>query len=229
MFFFKLNKNLQGAPAEKLIMGVPFYGRSFTLADLNNHAVGDAHIGRGMAGPYSIEPGIVGYNELCEMFQKQPALWHQMWEPNQMVPYAFNGRQWIGYENEKSIALKVDYIKKHNLGGIMIWSIESDDFKGVCGPQRYPLLTLINSNLNNKEPQIHDAANGLESAANSNIYELCQGKNGYIRDPRNCGKFYFCDKGDVFSFNCPSALYFDLNSLSCNYFDVVDCNNNTLT
>nr|ARA90555.1 chitinase-like protein [Chrysomya megacephala] len=225
----------QGAPREKLVMGVPFYGRSFTLADPNNHAVGAPHIGRGLAGQYSVEPGVIGYNELCEIFQNQQGLWHQEWEPSQMVPFAYYGRQWIGYENEKSLALKVDYVKKENLGGIMIWSIESDDFKGVCSKKRYPLLSLINemlfgkiqSDLIGKRPAayipIQQVANVIASTQTLSTNIQCQGKNGYVRDPKNCGKFYFCDNGEVFSFNCPSSLYFDLKSLNCNYSYLVDC------
>lgn len=216
-------------------MGVPFYGRSFTLADPNNHAVGAPHIGRGLAGQYSVEPGVIGYNELCEIFQNQQGLWHQEWEPSQMVPFAYYGRQWIGYENEKSLALKVDYVKKENLGGIMIWSIESDDFKGVCSKKRYPLLSLINemlfgkiqSDLIGKRPAayipIQQVANVIASTQTLSTNIQCQGKNGYVRDPKNCGKFYFCDNGEVFSFNCPSSLYFDLKSLNCNYSYLVDC------
>ena len=219
-----------GAPREKLVMGVPFYGRSFTLADANNHNVGAAHMGRGMAGKYSVEPGIVGFNELCEIFQKQPTQWNLEWENNQMVPYAYSGRQWIGYENEKSIALKADYVKKENLGGIMIWSIESDDFRGVCGTTRYPLLTIINEVLNGN---MHMDLN-IEALTTSRTQteiklsilgndQICQGKQGYVRDAVNCGKFYFCDHNEMFSFECPQSLYFDLKSLSCNYAYLVKC------
>lgn len=31
-----------GAPASKLLMGVPLYGRGFRLADANNHTIGSA-------------------------------------------------------------------------------------------------------------------------------------------------------------------------------------------
>jgi GH18 family chitinase len=43
--------------------------------------------------------------------------------------------------------IKVDYIKKHCLGGAMIWSIDLDDFNGFCSNTTYPLTKSILSNL----------------------------------------------------------------------------------
>ncbi|XP_073845180.1 chitinase 8 [Musca autumnalis] len=242
----------QGAAPEKLILGVPFYGRSFTLENPNNHQVGDAHIGRGMAGKYSVEPGVVGYNEFCEKLQNEKSLWNLEWEADQKVPYAYNDRQWIGYENEKSLALKAYYVVKENLGGIMVWSIESDDFRGVCSKKPYPLLTVINNILNGgvyrplntetltankpangeiaKKPESNDVVyvagkkpnTNVVAAANSGTSQ-CQGKVGYIRDAQDCGKFYYCDNVIAHSFQCPPSLYFDLNSLNCNYSSMVEC------
>jgi chitinase len=34
------------------------------------------------------------------------------------------------------------------LGGGMVWSIDTDDFKGLCGDGKYPLLKTISGELN---------------------------------------------------------------------------------
>lgn len=34
------------------------------------------------------------------------------------VPYTHGGRQWISFEDERSIGAKVDFIKSRKLGGI---------------------------------------------------------------------------------------------------------------
>lgn len=61
-----------------------------------------------------------------------------------MAPYAYNDRQWVGYDDMESIAIKTQYAKSMNLGGGMIWSIETDDFHGECHNYKFPLLTTIN-------------------------------------------------------------------------------------
>lgn len=59
------------------------------------------------------------------------------------MPYAYSGNQWIGYEDIESISLKADYINDLNLGGAMVWSLETDDFHGICGQGEYPLIKTV--------------------------------------------------------------------------------------
>jgi hypothetical protein len=53
-----------GAPKEKLILGMPLYGRTFVMANTNNHQPGAAINGAGQAGPYTRQAGMLGYNEV---------------------------------------------------------------------------------------------------------------------------------------------------------------------
>ena len=53
-----------GASPEKLVLGVPFYGTTFILADRNLHEIGSASNGTGFQGPYTREDGFLGYNEV---------------------------------------------------------------------------------------------------------------------------------------------------------------------
>jgi GH18 family chitinase len=54
----------QGAPASKLILGAPAYGRSYTLSNANSPGIGASASGPGAVGPYTQESGFIGYNEV---------------------------------------------------------------------------------------------------------------------------------------------------------------------
>ena len=54
-----------GASRDKLVLGVPFYGYTFILADRNLHEIGSPSNGTGMQGPYTRRNGYLGYNEVC--------------------------------------------------------------------------------------------------------------------------------------------------------------------
>lgn len=53
-----------GAPKEKLIMGLPLYGRTFSLTNQADTSVGAPSSGPGIAGQYSYENGMIGLNEV---------------------------------------------------------------------------------------------------------------------------------------------------------------------
>lgn len=134
-----------GAPAEKIIVGIPFYGRSFTLKDPNEHGIHAPTTGPGKAGPYTQEAGYIGYNELCVHFHT--GTWTVVHAEKQGVPFMYHAHQWIGFDDGWSIGRKTHFINNRNLGGAMIWAIDTDDFRGVCGP-KHPLLNAVRKGLN---------------------------------------------------------------------------------
>lgn len=60
--------------------------------------------------------------------------------PNALGPYAFKGNQWVGYDDENIARKKAEYVAENNLGGIMFWAIDNDDFRGNCHGRPYPLI-----------------------------------------------------------------------------------------
>ncbi|XP_055643473.1 acidic mammalian chitinase-like [Toxorhynchites rutilus septentrionalis] len=123
----------QGLPPSKLNLGIPTYGRTFAVSKANQRGLGARATGAGQSGPYTQEPGMLGYNEICEM--KNDGKLTEIWDTNQAVPYASNENLWVGFDNVKSIQEKCNYIKTKNLAGGMFWSLETDDFLGKCGPK----------------------------------------------------------------------------------------------
>lgn len=45
---------------------------------------------------------------------------------------AFNETRVVSYDSPRSIANKVRYAVQKGLGGVMVWSIDTDDFQGDC-------------------------------------------------------------------------------------------------
>uniref|UniRef100_A0A182W1Z6 GH18 domain-containing protein n=1 Tax=Anopheles minimus TaxID=112268 RepID=A0A182W1Z6_9DIPT len=130
-----------GLSPSKLNLGVPVFGHSFKLASTVETRIGAPTIGPGDAGPYTLEPGTLSYLEVCEMLKGGG--YTQVFSNEQKVPYAYRGNQWISYDNANSIALKVQYAKSLNLGGVMVWSIESDDAQGICGEGAHPITSTV--------------------------------------------------------------------------------------
>ena len=56
-----------GASPDKLVLGVQFAGKTFTLADRNLHEIGSASNGTGLQGPYTQEDGFFAYSEVCRV------------------------------------------------------------------------------------------------------------------------------------------------------------------
>uniref|UniRef100_A0A6Q2WSB3 Acidic mammalian chitinase n=1 Tax=Esox lucius TaxID=8010 RepID=A0A6Q2WSB3_ESOLU len=140
----------QGAPVEKLIMGFPTYGRTFQLSS-GKTGVGAAANGPGAAGLFTREAGFWSYYEICPFLQGATVQWIQ----DQMVPYAFKGNQWVGFDNTNSYDVKVSYLKNKGFGGAMVWSLDLDDFSGQsCGQGNYPLIGHLKNLLNTEQPSL---------------------------------------------------------------------------
>lgn len=55
----------RGADRSKLLVGIPFYGQSFTLKNENNNGYGAPAMGPGVPGEITKQPGMLAYYEIC--------------------------------------------------------------------------------------------------------------------------------------------------------------------
>ena len=65
-------------------------------------------------------------------------------EEKSMGPYAYQGDQWVSFDDVASVRQKSEYVKTMELAGAMVWALDLDDFHNRCGHEEYPLLKSIN-------------------------------------------------------------------------------------
>ena len=95
----------RGAPKEKLIMGIPLYGQSFTLSTGSNNALNAPSSAPGQAGGFTRQAGFLAYYEICHSVKSQG--WTVVGPTKEMGPYAFKDRQWVSYDDAATIRRKV--------------------------------------------------------------------------------------------------------------------------
>ncbi|CAL1543753.1 unnamed protein product [Lymnaea stagnalis] len=110
--------------------------------DASVYGVGAKSAGPGKPGRLRHLDGQLSYPEICENTKLNDG--HVFWDEEQQVPFVTYDDQWIGFDNVRSVAEKVKWAVRHNLGGVMLWSLDLDDFTGsYCGEGRFPLLSAI--------------------------------------------------------------------------------------
>ncbi len=119
-----------GVPAEKLVLGVPFYGRMWK-------AVAPDENGLFQQGKF--EMGLP-YHQVYALSLN--SAFSRFWDEKAGAPYLFSKKDstWITYEDQESLALKMKFIQENGLAGAMFWEL-SEDNTGK-------LLNSINETLN---------------------------------------------------------------------------------
>merc|ERR1712141_205718 len=67
------------------------------------------------------------------------------WDEQRGVPYMISadGTQWVSYDDERSLEIKLDFLKEKKLRGAMVWALELDDWR----QSEWPLLNTIKNGL----------------------------------------------------------------------------------
>jgi chitinase len=102
-----------GVPERKLLMGLPFYGYSWT-------AVASANNGLFQAGQavHADRP----YNYIRTLAEPSSTYRDQ----RSQAPWLFDGQTFWTYEDPVSVRYKVSYAHRQHLGGVMIWELSGD-------------------------------------------------------------------------------------------------------
>ncbi|MGN2254888.1 glycoside hydrolase family 18 protein [Frateuria sp. GZRe12] len=107
-----------GAPPEKLLLGVAFYGREFAQ-------VAPGH--DGLYRSYGHYQGEHPWPELKKSYIGRNGF-ARYWDPQARAAWLWNRRThaFVTYDDAQSISAKALYVKAHRLGGLMYWEQEHD-------------------------------------------------------------------------------------------------------
>ena len=114
-----------GVPAEKILLGVPFYGKVWGEVADKDHGL----FQRGTKAP----GGDAAYSVIEETM-----LGHgftRYWDETARAPYLYSEekRVFVSYEDAESIGAKCSYVRTHGLGGVMFWSYFNDPSGELLG------------------------------------------------------------------------------------------------
>jgi len=143
----------KGVPHDKIVLGIPLYGRSF----LNTEGPGHSYSGQGQG---TWEAGVYDYRTLplpgsdVHLNHKAVASWS--YDPVKL--------EMISFDSEDVARMKGEYIRKQNLGGSMFWELSGDKgssregMEGGTGKDPQPGQSLVTI--------VKNAMGGLEQSPN---------------------------------------------------------------
>ena len=106
-----------GVSEKKIVLGVPFYGRSWgEVPNLNNGLFQPGKAAKGVHFSYPDLPNLLATGFV------------RYWDQTASAPFLYNPstQVFITYEDPQSLAAKCRYVHQHHLGGVMFWEYSND-------------------------------------------------------------------------------------------------------
>ncbi|WP_155368608.1 glycoside hydrolase family 18 protein [Catellatospora vulcania] len=109
-----------GVPRDKLVLGVPFYGRGFRVASAGEQA--------GLYQPQTGTVDVADWRDIKRNLLTDPA-WQQHRHPVARSPWLFHPdtRTFVSYEDARSVEERSVFAAGHGLRGVFTWHLAGDD------------------------------------------------------------------------------------------------------
>jgi chitinase len=113
-----------GVPANKLLVGVPFYGHAYGQVPNVNAGLYQP----GTQNPPGWKQGDGDWRILAQT-RLNDARYVRRWEATSRVPWLYDSTSgtWVSYDDPESVAAKASYVRERGLGGVVIWELGGDD------------------------------------------------------------------------------------------------------
>ena len=113
-----------GVSSQKLLIGIPFFARAFG---------GVANVNAGLLQPAPTPPkdwhdSDGDWRRIAATRLHDPR-YVRHWESKARVPWLYDAtsKNWISYDDPESVRAKMDYVREHSFGGVVIWELLGDD------------------------------------------------------------------------------------------------------
>lgn len=115
------NYKKAGVPYNKLVLGMPLYGRSFAQATSTPDGLFSTFSGPGEG---TAEPGVLSISDILQNYVPS---YTRHFDQAAQVPYLYNAqtKQFISFDDNESLKLKAQWAKKLDFAGAMVWQLEN--------------------------------------------------------------------------------------------------------
>lgn len=109
----------QNVPIEKLVLGIPFYGRKWEGVNIANNGYNQTATTGGSG---------INFNEIYKYTTDTLSGYKRYWDTTAQVPYLWNEatQTFISYEDAESLKIKCGYVNDKKMGGVMFWEYHGD-------------------------------------------------------------------------------------------------------
>ncbi|KAK2841524.1 hypothetical protein FQN49_006173 [Arthroderma sp. PD_2] len=109
----------------RVVMGLGFYGRSFTMKDPNCLEAGCPFKDGARGGACTGTPGVLAAIEINDIIKKGAKI--TLDETAAVKIVTWDTDQWVSWDDKETLKIKLDYANRRCLGGTMVWAIDLDD------------------------------------------------------------------------------------------------------
>jgi chitinase len=120
-----------GVSSQKIVMGMPLYGRSFGgVAGMTDQVNGPGlpFTTAGAPGPSTGEAGLLAYFEIADMVALHQLTFATDVPTKTAYGFNLNTQEWVSFDTPDTIALKAQLILSYQLRGGMFWAIDEDEY-----------------------------------------------------------------------------------------------------
>lgn len=155
-----------GLSANKVVYGIPVYGRAWKVPK-DATITGSPPIkvdGPAPEGVQTRTPGLLSYPEICSRIENDQNK-NQKGANGPLKKASENAKRYgiyavrlpdengnngvfVGYDDPDSAGSKAAYVKGSGFGGVAIFDLSLEDFRGACGGSKFPIVKKIKEKLN---------------------------------------------------------------------------------